>query len=81
MTDRYNALTIVLEKNMREDDAEGLIQALQMMRGVASVTPIVADVQSHIAYERARNDLRSRVTDFLYPRGVGGSRVEDFTGI
>ena len=81
MTDRYNALTVVLDKNMRQDDAEGLIQAIEMMRGVASVKPNVADVESHIAYEKARNELRSRVMDFLYPTGPGGSRVEDFKGI
>jgi len=52
-----------------------------MMRGVASVTPNVVDVASHITYEKARNELKNRVMDFFYPKNTNGSRVENFNGI
>ena len=29
MTDRYNALTVILEKDIRSDDAESLIAAIR----------------------------------------------------
>lgn len=58
MSDRYVALTVVLEQPRRDDDAAALIAAIQQMRGVLSVTPEVADVQTYAAYERARLDMR-----------------------
>lgn len=37
MSDRYFALTVVLEQDIRDDDAEPLIAAIRQMRGVADV--------------------------------------------
>lgn len=61
MTDRYNALTVVLEKDMREDDAQALLSAIRQLRGVLSVDGNVSDMNSHIAYARARGDLGGRL--------------------
>ncbi len=57
MTDRYNALTVVLEENIRDDDAEALISAIRQLRGVLDVKPNVADVNSMVADSRARLEL------------------------
>jgi uncharacterized protein YeeX (DUF496 family) len=57
MTDRYNALTVVLEENIREDDAEALIAAIRQLRGVQDVVPNVADINSVVADSRARLEL------------------------
>lgn len=57
MTNRYNALTVVLETDIREDDAEALIVAIQQLRGVRDVVPNVADVNSMVAESRARLEL------------------------
>ena len=70
MTDRYNALTVVLEKNTRDDDAEHLISAIRQLRGVLSVTGNVADSGSHIAEYRARHELGAKLIDIVYPKGV-----------
>lgn len=67
MTDRYNALTVVLEKDMREDDAEQLLCAIRQLRGVLSVSGNVADLTDHIAQERARHDLGIKLWSVLYP--------------
>lgn len=32
--DRYNCLVVTLEKDMRDDDAEWIINAIRMIRGV-----------------------------------------------
>lgn len=61
MTDRYNALTVVLEKDMREDDAQDLLSAIRQLRGVLRVEGNVSDINSHIAYARARGDLSGRL--------------------
>lgn len=68
MTDRLNALTVVLDKDIRVDDAEALISAIRQLRGVASVTGNVSDINTHIAQERARIDLGSKLWEVLYPK-------------
>lgn len=67
MTDRFHSLTVVLEKDIRSDDAEGLIQAIRHMRGVLSVTGRVSDPDSHMAEERARRELGQKLWEILYP--------------
>jgi hypothetical protein len=57
MTDRIHALTVVLEHDMRDDDVEGLIQAIRWLRGVLSVDLHVTDISDHTARERARTEL------------------------
>jgi hypothetical protein len=65
VTDRVNALTVVLEQDVRVDDVEGLILAISRFVGVASVTANVADLDSHIAAKRARFVLEGRILDLL----------------
>lgn len=43
MTDRYHALTVVLDTDIRSDDAAQIIDAIRQVRGVLTVDPIVAD--------------------------------------
>lgn len=67
MTTRFNSLTIVLEKEIREDDAEHLINAIKMLRGVLSVEGDVIYRETYIAEERALQKIRDQITPFLYP--------------
>lgn len=68
MTDRYYALTVVLEGNVRDDDAEPLIAAIRQLRGVADVLPHVADTNTVVGEVRARTKITERVMRAL--RGV-----------
>lgn len=68
MTDRLNALTVVLETDIRDDDAETLIAAIRQLRGVLSVTGNVVEIGDHIAQERARRDLGEKLWQVLYPK-------------
>ena len=67
MTDRYNSLTVVLERDMRSDDAEALITAIMQLRGVIGVEPNVSDSLSTVAEVRARHDLSTKLWKVLYP--------------
>jgi len=67
MTDRVHSLTVVLEKDVRTDDVEALISAIRQLRGVISVKQHIADPESHMAMERARNDLRDQIAKILWP--------------
>lgn len=68
MTDRYNTLTVVLEHDIREDDAASLLNAIRQLRGVLSVTGNVADLNAHTAIERARGELIEKLWQIFYPK-------------
>lgn len=65
MTDRHAGYIVTLEGDIREDDAEAIINALRLVRGVLSVEPVVADVAVHIAEKRARADVLDRLLDLV----------------
>lgn len=65
MSDRINALTVILEKDIRDDDCEQLIAAISQLRGVLEVKARVANTQDVIAYNRARHVLQKRLWDAL----------------
>ena len=52
MTDRIHALTITLDRDIRDDDIAGLVTALKHMRFVADVQPHVTDLEDHTARMR-----------------------------
>lgn len=49
MTDRFHAFTVVLDRDIREDDAEPIVAAIKMIKGVQSVEPHVVDLEDHSA--------------------------------
>lgn len=65
MTDRYNALTVVLDHDYRDDDARVIIAAIMQLRGVRSVNPEVANIGDHIARMRVRDELGTKLMDVL----------------
>jgi len=68
MTDRFNGLKVFLEKNMRDDDAESLIQAIRQMRGVLSVKGNVADCfEDGLAEGRVRREIGKKIFEILNP--------------
>ena len=67
MTDRIHSITVVLEQNVRVDDAERILDALRMVRGVISAEGNVADLDSHMAESRARTDLHKKMFEVIYP--------------
>jgi hypothetical protein len=67
MTNRLNALTVVLERDIREDDAEGILEAISRLRGVLRVSGNVSDLAAHIAQERAIHELSEKIWAVLHP--------------
>jgi hypothetical protein len=62
MTDRHAAYIVTLAEDIREDDAEATLNALRMVRGVADVQPVIADVGSALT---ANVRLKSELSDSL----------------
>ena len=54
MTDRYATLTVALDRDIRDDDAEHLINAIKMMKGVADVSGHVNNMEVWTAHARLR---------------------------
>jgi len=65
VTARYFALTVLLDEDIREDDAEPIINAIKMIRHVLAVEPHVVEPQTWLAEERAKNELRSKLWEAL----------------
>ena len=65
MTDRHNGYVVVLAKDSREDDAQAIVAALGMIKGVLSVEPITADIGSLTADVRAWYKMADRFTALL----------------
>lgn len=65
MTDRLKGYVVILEENIREDDAERITQALAMVKGVLGVQPLVADTSDMIIRERVRSEIQRRLLDVL----------------
>ena len=66
MTDRHAAYIVTLADDVRADDAEQIIAALGMVKGVLSVKPVVADnFAAHIERERVGRQWREALLDLL----------------
>lgn len=67
MTERHAGYVVTLKRDIREDDAEQLIAAIRMLSPVASVEPVVAGPEFHMAYARARRELSEALWAVLWP--------------
>ncbi|WP_433730791.1 hypothetical protein ACQP2Y_21025 [Actinoplanes sp. CA-051413] len=65
MTDRHAGYLVVLAEDLRDDDAEEILTALRMVRGVQSVAPVVANIDQRIAQSRADTAWRERIYTML----------------
>jgi hypothetical protein len=72
MTDRYYALTVTLTEPIRDDDAEAIINAIRMIKGVNNVVPLVAEADLHWAAERAKRELGEKILELIYPKTKAG---------
>ncbi len=67
MSDRYHSLAVVLDHDVKDEDARVIIQSISMIRGVLSVTPKIADMESHMAEQRARSELGRKLIEIIHP--------------
>jgi hypothetical protein len=69
MTDRIRTLTVILERDYRDDDVQAVVEAVKMLKGVQAVElgkPV--DLADHVAREEARRELRQKLIDILWPK-------------
>ncbi len=63
MTDRINALTVVLDRDYRDDDVEAIVAAIRMVRGVVSVEQRVVSANDYIIRMRLVYELRNKLVE------------------
>lgn len=61
MSEHRAGFVIALEKNISEEAAEKILEAIKLLKGVVDVTPINTDINLHIAEMRVKNDVRARL--------------------
>jgi hypothetical protein len=66
MTDRHLGYLVTLDAAAHAEDSAHLLALIARMRGVSSVKPVVQDMHSEIAYERALRDLRTKIAAVLW---------------
>lgn len=65
MTDRLNAIIVVLDRDTREDDAEPILEAIRQLKGVISVTGNVTDLSDHAARQLAKHEIKMQIFSLL----------------
>lgn len=58
-----HSLTVVLDRDIRVDDVEPIIHAIEQIRGMIAVKGNVADSSDFIAQSRARDELIKKLWD------------------
>jgi len=61
MTDRHVGYVVTLDREVREDDAEAIITAIRMIKGVIGVEPVLQSPDHHIAVMKAKRDIEDRL--------------------
>lgn len=65
MSDRTNHLTIALSKEIRVDDAQQIIDAIKMIKGVLTVEANVSNPDYFVAEARVRADIWQKLFEVM----------------
>lgn len=66
MTSRINSFTVILDKDMREDDAENIKNAILMLRGVLCVENNEVDnLTTMVERNRLKAELFQKFADII----------------
>ena len=65
MTDRYKGFLITLDKEIRDDDADQIVTALKMIKGVFSVQPYINSAEDWMMYSKGVWDTRKEIIEFM----------------
>lgn len=71
MSDLHHSYTVVLAKELKDEDSDAVIEAIKMIRGVADVIPHVVDSRFYVGREQARRELSTQLFDMLAEKTDG----------
>jgi len=61
MTTRYCAFTVTLDPELRDDDAQPVMEAIRMVKGVHEVVPVVAQPEYYSARSSAKREILTKL--------------------
>lgn len=67
MTDRVKGLIVTFENDIREDDAENIINAIMMLKGVIGVSPNTVNPSDLMNRQRISYELKAKIDSVLSP--------------
>lgn len=65
MTDKYKGFIVHLGKDIREDECKDIIIALNSIKHVINVTPLIAEGEDYIAYSRGKREILDGLSEFI----------------
>jgi hypothetical protein len=65
MTDRLKGVTVTFNADIRDDDAEYIINAIKMIKGVLDVTPSISTGDDYMNRIRIQSEMEKRIFDAL----------------
>lgn len=65
MTDRFKGFLVTLDNEIREDDAQEIINALNMVKGVLKVKPYVNGHEDWMMYEKGIMDTKADLVKWI----------------
>lgn len=65
MTDRVKGFTVTLEKDIRIDDVQVIMQSIRMIRGVADVEASITTMDDHMNRQMIKAELRNKIFEIL----------------
>ncbi len=65
MSDRIKGLTVTFSEDIRDDDAQCVIDAIKMIKGVMDVHPSVRTPDDHMNRMRIRRELEEKLWNAL----------------
>jgi predicted component of type VI protein secretion system len=65
MSDRLNGVMVTFEMPYRDDDAEEIINAIKMVKGVAKVESVVRGTDAMMEESRIKQELQIKLYDFI----------------
>lgn len=71
MTDRISYLTVALARDIRDDDVELVIDAIEMIRGVSGVKMHVSDQTDYAARNRVRREYGAVLYEIAHRMNSG----------
>jgi hypothetical protein len=61
MTDRLKGLTVAFEKDIRDDEAKCVIDAILMIKGVAAVTTSISNSEDYMNRQQIKRDVIDKI--------------------
>jgi hypothetical protein len=66
MSEKINGVFVTLDHDIKDEQAEWLLNAIRMIRGVIDVTPNVVDHgEAYVAEVRVRSELSTKLFEVL----------------